>query len=109
MAVFWGVPGKTAYYYTGGTAGTATTLLLPGGYNDNAAAAMAIDTNGDVVGYATPADGAGQVDAFFYRNSTSTIYDLPKPTGAGYDGYSYIVFANAISPNGAYVVGPADY
>ena len=39
MSVLWGVPDKTAYYYTGGSAGTATPLVLPGGTYNNAGGA----------------------------------------------------------------------
>ena len=84
MSGMWGVPGKTAYYYSGGSAGTATALVLPGGTTGNAASGQSIDAAGDVVGYATASDGTGDVAAFFYRNSTATMYELARPTGTGY-------------------------
>jgi hypothetical protein len=109
ISAFYGVPQKTGYFYTGGTAGTATTLSLPGGTTGDAGGAMSISDAGDVVGYAKPADTTGDVGALFYRSATSTSYELARPTGPGYDGYRYDRIANAISPNGNYVVGRITY
>ena len=110
MSGMWGVPGKTAYYYSGGSAGTATALVLPGGTTGNAASGQSIDAAGDVVGYATASDGTGDVAAFFYRNSTATMYELGPTHGDRLrTQFSYDRIANAISPNGAYVVGSITY
>ena len=43
VGAFWGVPGKAAYYYTGGSAGKATALLLPGGTAGTAACALSVE------------------------------------------------------------------
>ena len=109
MSVLWGVPDKTAYYYTGGSAGTATPLVLPGGTYNNAGGALSIDANSDVVGYATPASSTGQVAALYYSNSWLTSYQLALPTGQGYTGQNADCIADAISPNGTYVVGSITY
>jgi hypothetical protein len=56
-----------------------------------------------VVGYALTS--AYICDAFLYRSATSTLYDLARPTGFGYDGQNYECIADALSPSGAYLVG----
>ncbi len=109
-------PPTNGYYYTGGTSGTSTALLLPGnGTGGNRA--TDIDDLGNVVGYAKNSSGA-QV-AFVY--SGGSMYELPRPTSpldppyvgvtgnpvTGY-GQGKAIGASAFNSHGQ-VVGYAQY
>ena len=94
-------PTAHAYLYSGGTSGTSTELMLPGGQTGSNGA-CGFNSNGDMVGYAM--NSAAIQTAFLY--SGGTMYDLGGPTGTGYDGK--YCGAAGLNNNG-YAVGSARY